>query len=68
MKKLMLDPEGLRVESFRTAGELEGAGTVQAQSYTVSPYPSCARTCGASPPADTSLCRDGAMTLNACCV
>ena len=72
MKKLTLELDSLRVESFETAADARLRGTVRGNdSYTVSPYPSCARTCGASPPPDTEICRADqyAPTLQqACCV
>lgn len=40
MKKLRLDADALRVESFPTARTLEEAGTVHAQGATLAP-PSC---------------------------
>jgi len=73
MKKLMLDMDALRVESFETADARAGRGTVAALDgggCTVSPYPSCVKTCGNQPACTEDLCRDGVMaiTLNACCV
>ena len=68
-RKLRLDPDGLRVESFGTL-ERDGArGTVRAHGYTDPDYPSCARTCGASPPPPTGICYavEG-PTLKACCI
>src|SRR5215210_750707 len=49
-RKLRLDPETLRVESFVAAEEGGGRGTVRGHGYTEPDYPSCARTCGATPP------------------
>ncbi|HEX8693736.1 MAG TPA: hypothetical protein VF746_15045 [Longimicrobium sp.] len=69
MKKLSLNPEALRVESFATAADVPGRGTVRANAYTDPDYPSCARTCGASPPPDTEICGWGLRpTLKACCL
>src|SRR5213082_3232352 len=48
--KLRLDPETLRVESFAATEEGGGRGTVRGHGYTEPDYPSCARTCGATPP------------------
>jgi hypothetical protein len=55
-KKLSLDPVELRVESFRTLAGSGARGTVQGHGYTEPGYPSCALTCGASPPQPTVLC------------
>jgi hypothetical protein len=71
MKKTTLDVDALRVESFETADGRGGRGTVLAHDggCTVSPYPSCVRTCGNQPACTEDVCRDGAaITLNACCV
>lgn len=70
-RKLRLDPEALRVESFAARDAHGGNGTVWANDggCTVSPYPSCVRTCGNQPACTEDVCRDGAaITLNACCV
>ena len=71
MKKMTMDMDALRVESFTTVDARGGRGTVWAQGggCTVSPYPSCVKTCGAQPACTEDVCRDGAaITLNACCV
>lgn len=65
--KLSLDAEQLRVESFRTDPDEGRRGTVLAHGYTEPDYPSCARTCGASPPQPTVLCARGMITLAECC-
>ena len=70
-KKIALDADTLRVESFPTVDGPDGRGTVHAHGYTDPDYPSCARTCGATPPPDTEICFAGrlAPTLQqACCV
>ena len=50
MKKLRLDPDALRVQSFDTEDEEEARGTVMAfntETYTdPNYYPSCQPTCG----------------------
>lgn len=66
-KKLSLDLAELRVESFRTQAESAGRGTVRAHGYTEPDYPSCALTCGASPPQPTVLCAGRHITLAECC-
>jgi hypothetical protein len=66
-RKLMLDTEQLRVESFGTVGGDGQRGTVLAHGYTEPDYPSCARTCGASPPFPTALCNRAMVTLAECC-
>jgi hypothetical protein len=69
-RKLRLNVDALRVESFGTLEGPGAQGTVHAHGYTDPDYPSCARTCGATPPPDTSVCYAGfAPTLQqACCV
>jgi hypothetical protein len=67
-KKLALDPERLRVESFGTVDAADARGTVCAHGYTDPGYPSCDRTCGATPPPDTSICYQDVATYPACCV
>jgi len=67
MKKLSLDLSNLRVESFDTVAGNGARGTVNAHGYTEPGYPSCDRTCGASPPPETGLCAMGGPTLKACC-
>ena len=68
MKKLSLSLDGLRVESFDTVAGGGARGTVNAHGYTEPDYPSCARTCGASPPPESMLCGAlGGPTLKACC-
>jgi len=67
MRKLNLDLATLRVESFDTVAGDGARGTVNAHGYTEPGYPSCDRTCGASPPAETGLCLQGGPTLKACC-
>lgn len=58
MRKVKLDPDELRVESFRTEEVRQARGTVDAHGYTVDPYPSCALTCSASPPPPSEdICR-----------
>lgn len=66
-RKLSLDADQLRVESFRTVGDSGERGTVHAHGYTEPDYPSCARTCGASPPQPTVLCARAMITLAECC-
>lgn len=68
-RKLSLEVGELRVESFRTVPEGGPRGTVRAHGYTEPDYPSCALTCGASPPAPTPLCGAvGALkTVIECC-
>jgi hypothetical protein len=68
MKKLALDADALRVESFETVDARGGRGTVWAHDSvcTVAPYPSCGRTCG-NQPACTDLGRDGAARATAAC-
>ncbi|HYH78811.1 MAG TPA: hypothetical protein VEX86_03420 [Longimicrobium sp.] len=66
-RKLLLDAEMLHVESFRVTEEDGPRGTVLAHGYTQPDYPSCARTCGASPPAPTALCGRAMATLAECC-
>ena len=71
MKKMTLDVDALRVESFGTVDARGGRGTVLGNDggCTVSPYPSCVRTCGNQPACTEDVCRDGAaITFNACCV
>ena len=70
MKKMTLDVDALRVESFGTVDARGGRGTVQAHDggCTVPPYGSCVRTCGNQPACTEDVCRDGAITFNACCV
>lgn len=68
MKKLNLNLAELRVDSFDTVAGEGARGTVNAHGYTEPGYPSCARTCGASPPPETGLCAAvGGPTLKACC-
>ena len=69
-RKLRLDPETLRVESFAATEEGGGRGTVHGHVYTVPPYPSCARTCGASPPPPDSedFCRMSGTCPQQCCL
>jgi hypothetical protein len=67
-RKLTLDADALRVESFGTVDAKVVRGTVHANGYTDPDYPSCARTCGASPPPETGLCHAGGPTLKACCL
>jgi len=66
-KKLSLELAELRVESFRTLTESGARGTVRAHGYTERDYPSCALTCGASPPQPTTLCEGRHITLAECC-
>lgn len=70
MKKLDLKVEELSVESFDTEANVsELRGTVKANGYTDPGYPSCDRTCGASPPPDTTICGAFRPTLQqACCL
>jgi hypothetical protein len=70
MKKMMLDVDALRVTSFETVDARGRRGTVAAHDggCTVPPYGSCVRTCGNQPACTEDVCRDGAITLNACCV
>lgn len=65
--KLSMDPAELRVESFRTLAGDGARGTVRAHGYTEPDYPSCARTCGASPPQPTTLCDGRHITVIECC-
>lgn len=68
MKKLTLDLSDLRVVSFDTVDASGARGTVNAHGYTEPGYPSCDRTCGASPPPESMLCAAlGGPTLKACC-
>ena len=69
-RKLRLDLDTLRVESFVATEEDGGRGTVRGHgSYTVAPYPSCARTCGASPPPPSEdFCRMSGSCPQACCM
>lgn len=68
-RKLRLDPEALRVESFAATEVGGGRGTVQGQGYTVAPYPSCALTCGATPPPPSEdICRMSGTCPMACCL
>ena len=66
-RKLRLKPETLRVESFGTVEDDGSRGTVRAHGYTEPDYPSCARTCGVSPPPPSLNCLRGPDTLAACC-
>ncbi|MFL5382228.1 MAG: hypothetical protein ACJ8GN_06905 [Longimicrobiaceae bacterium] len=71
MKKMTMDVDALRVESFATVDARGGRGTVVAHGIgcTVAPQGTCVRTCGNQPACTEDLCRDGAaITLNACCV
>jgi hypothetical protein len=70
MKKMTLDVDALRVEGFATVDARGGRGTVGAHGggCTVSPYPSCVRTCGNQPACTEDLCRDGAPITAGCCV
>lgn len=72
MKKLALDMDALRVESFETADGQAARGTVAAHGGATCTYPcaSCVKTCGNPPACSEDVCRDGvvAITLNACCV
>ena len=73
-RKLRLDPEALRVDTFTTEREDGGRGTVKAHGYTQPGYPSCDPTCGATPPEDPSICIAGTRvgcggdTVLYCCV
>ncbi|HEU0052631.1 MAG TPA: hypothetical protein VFQ39_05615 [Longimicrobium sp.] len=67
--KLRLDPDALRVVSFVSVEERDERGTVLAQSYTQPGYPSCDRTCGASPPPPSDLiCRMSGTCPQQCCL
>jgi hypothetical protein len=68
-RKLRLDPEALRVESFVSADEGGGRGTVRGHGYTQRNYPSCALTCGnpMSPPSE-DFCRMSGTCPMACCL
>jgi hypothetical protein len=68
-KKLVLDPERLRVDTFETVDHEALRGTVVANGYTEVGYPSCSPTCGASPPPNTDLCGAYFVTdPKQCCV
>jgi len=68
-RKLRLDPETLRVESFEATEEGDGRGTVRGHAYTDPDYPSCARTCGASPPPPSvDICRMSGTCPMQCCL
>ena len=70
MKKMTLDVDALRVESFQTADASGGRGTVRAHdgACTVAPEGTCVKTCGNIPACTEDVCRGGAITFNACCV
>jgi len=72
MKKLSLDVDTLRVESFDTADTQAVRGTVAAHDGATCTYPcaSCVNTCGNPPACTEDLCVDGvaAITRSACCV
>jgi hypothetical protein len=72
MKKLALDMDALRVESFDTADVRDGRGTVAGHDGATCTYPcaSCVKTCGNPPACTEDLCVDGVaqVTFNACCV
>ena len=69
-RKLRLDPETLRVESFVAIEEGGGRGTVRGHGYTEPGYPSCDRTCGFSPPMPNSedFCRMSGTCPQQCCL
>ena len=67
-RKLRLEPETLRVESFEATEADGGRGTVRGHGYTKPPYPSCALTCGASPPPSDDFCRMSGTCPQACCL
>ena len=68
-RKLRLDPEALRVESFVATEEGEGRGTVRGHGYTEPGYGSCDLTCGIpmSPPSE-DLCLVSGTCPMACCL
>jgi hypothetical protein len=69
-RKLRLDPETLRVESFVATEEGDGRGTVRGHGYTEPGYPSCDRTCGVSPspPNSEDFCRMSGTCPQQCCL
>jgi hypothetical protein len=68
-RKLRLDLDTLQVESFAATQEGDGRGTVQGHGYTEPPYPSCARTCGATPPPPSEdFCRMSGTCPMQCCL
>jgi hypothetical protein len=62
MKKLMLQPDDLRVESFSTAAESDMRGTIRGASLPTRPL--CSQYCPPSTgcPGDTETC-----TVDVCC-
>ena len=67
-KKLRLNMEALRVESFAATEDGAARGTVHGESYTEPGYPSCDLTCGASPPWPSDFCRDSKSCPQECCM
>jgi hypothetical protein len=68
-KKLRLDMESLRVESFAATEDGGARGTVHGQSYTEPGWLSCDLTCGASPPLPSSIeCRGSRSCPQECCL
>ena len=69
MKKMTLDVDALRVESFEMVAARGRRGTVRAHGSvcTVPPYGTCVNTCG-NPPACTEDEAAVVRTFNACCV
>jgi hypothetical protein len=58
MKKLTLQLDDLRVESFETVAEAEVRGTVHGRDdNTAGSVPSCCRTCDGDPTCFTGLCQ-----------
>ncbi|HEU0052630.1 MAG TPA: hypothetical protein VFQ39_05610 [Longimicrobium sp.] len=73
MKKLRMDTDALRVQSFATVETRGGRGTVRAhESLCTQPnYPSCGQTCGMRPACtDDAACRAGGVAPPTawCCV
>jgi hypothetical protein len=65
MRKMKLDLDTLAVESFRMAGDIIDAGTVDAYEAPTPPYATCGCTTGASyiarfcpPPSTRTTCRE----------
>jgi len=69
MKKMTLDVDALRVESFEMVAARGGRGTVRAHGSvcTVAPYGTCVYTCGNQPQC-TDVDGAAVRTFDACCV